>query len=37
MVIALNNESVQGGIFYDLTNVFDCVNHDISLPIINFY
>ena len=23
--------------FIDLTNVFDCVNHDTSLSIINFY
>ena len=37
MVSALNNESVQEGILGDLTKVFVCVHHDLSLSKLNFY
>ena len=37
MVSALDNESVQGGILYELTRIFDCVQHDTSLFKLNFY
>jgi hypothetical protein len=37
MVSALNNESVQGGVLCDLTTVFDCVHHDMSLSKLNLY
>jgi hypothetical protein len=33
MVSALNNESVQEWILYDLTKVFDCVHHDVTAQI----
>jgi len=36
MVSALNNESVQGGTLHDLTNVLDCLNHNISQSNLNF-
>ena len=37
MVSALDNESVQGGILYELTKIFDCVHYDTSLFKLNFY
>ena len=37
MVSALDNESVQWGILYELTRISDCVHHDTSLIKLNFY
>jgi hypothetical protein len=34
---ALNNKQIVGGIFYDLTKVFDCVDHDILIYKIEKY
>jgi hypothetical protein len=32
ILLAINNKSTVGGIFYDLETAFDCVNHDNLLP-----
>jgi hypothetical protein len=37
IVSALNSELFQVGISCDLTKVFDCVHHDMSLSKLNFY
>ena len=34
---ALNNKQIVGGIFCDLTEAFDCVNHDILISKIEKY
>ena len=34
---AMNNKLLIGGIFCDLENAFDCVDHDILLPKWKFY
>jgi hypothetical protein len=36
-LIALNNERVVGGIFFDLEKAFDCVNHDILFAKMEYY
>ena len=34
---ALNNKIMVGGIFCDLEEAFDCINHNILISKLNFY
>jgi hypothetical protein len=37
MLIAMNNNQMMGGIFCDLQEAFNCVNHKILLQNLEFY